>query len=132
MTDTLYIGQQQEFVSDRRKGFDSLHELPKDSRPMLLLSAVYSGEEKKVYLKFYDPQDKIIYQWRDRTDHKPYCYTKMDFADRAQQIAQKETKFTLKQVKKQDIILDKEIEVLKVIAPDPLSIGGTDTAFVKK
>ena len=124
--------QQQEFVSDRRKGFDSLPELPKDSRPMLLLSAVYSGEEKKVYLKFYDPQDKIIYQWRDRTDHKPYCYTKMDFADQARQIAQKETKFILKQVKKQDIILDKEIEVLKVIAPDPLSIGGTDYSFREK
>ena len=124
--------QQQEFVSDRRKGFDSLPELPKDSRPMLLLSAVYSGEEKKIYLKFYDPQDKIIYQWRDRTDHKPYCYTKMDFADQARQIAQKETKFTLKQVKKQDIILDNEIEVLKVIAPDPLSIGGTDYSFREK
>jgi DNA polymerase I len=124
--------QQQEFVSDRRKGFDSLPELPKDSRPMLLLSAVYSGEEKKVYLKFYDPQDKIIYQWRDRTDHKPYCYTKMDFAKQAEQVAQKETKFILKRVKKQDIILDKEIEVLKVIAPDPLSIGGTDYSFREK
>ncbi|HEY6756184.1 MAG TPA: DNA-directed DNA polymerase I [Nitrososphaera sp.] len=124
--------QQQEFVSDRRKGLDRLPELPKDSRPMLLLSAVYSGEEKKVYLKFYDPQDKIIYQWRDRTDHKPYCYTKMDFAEQAKQVAQKEAKFTLKQVKKQDIILDKEIEVLKVIAPDPLSIGGTDYSFREK
>src|ERR687897_856774 len=99
---------------------------------MLLLSAVYSGEEKKVYLKFYDPQDKIIYQWRDRTDHKPYCYTKMEFAEKAEQVAKKETKFILKQVKKQDIILDKEIEVLKVIAPDPLSIGGTDYSFREK
>jgi len=126
------LAQRQDFVSDRRKGLDSLPELPKDSRPMLLLSAVYSGEEKKVYLKFYDPQDKIIYQWRDRTDHKPYCYTKMDFAEQAKQVAQKEAKFILKQVKKQDIILDKEIEVLKVIAPDPLSIGGTDYSFREK
>jgi DNA polymerase I len=126
------VQQQEEFVSDRRKGFDSLPELPKDSRPKLLLSAVYSGEEKKVYLKFYDPQDKIIYQWRDRTDHKPYCYTKMEFAEQAKQVAQKETKFILKQIKKQDIILDKEIEVLKVIAPDPLSIGGTDYSFREK
>jgi DNA polymerase I len=126
------VQQQEEFVSNRRKGFDSLPELPKDSGPMLLLSAVYSGEEKKVYLKFYDPQDKIIYQWRDRTDHKPYCYTKMDFAEQAEQVAQKETKFILKRVKKRDIILDKEIEVLKVIAPDPLSIGGTDYSFREK
>jgi DNA polymerase I len=126
------VQQQEEFASDRRKGFNSLPELPKDSRPKLLLSAIYSGEEKKVYLKFYDPQDKIIYQWRDRTDHKPYCYTKMEFAEQAKQVAQKETKFILKQIKKQDIILDKEIEVLKVIAPDPLSIGGTDYSFREK
>jgi DNA polymerase I len=126
------LAQQQEFVPDRRKRFDDLPELPKESRPMLLLSAVYSGEEKKVYLKFYDPQDKIIYHWRDRTDHKPYCYTKMDFAEQAKQVAQKETKFTLERIKKRDIILDKEIEALKVIAPDPLSIGGTDYSFREK
>jgi len=99
---------------------------------MLLLSAVYSGEEKKVYLKFYDPKDNVIYHWRDRTDHKPYCYTKMEFADQAEQIAQKETKYTLEYVKKRDIILDKQIDVLKVLAPDPLSIGGTDNSFREK
>jgi DNA polymerase, archaea type len=126
------LAQQEEFVPDRRKRLDDLPELPKESRPMLLLSAVYSGEEKKVYLKFYDPQDKIIYHWRDRTDHKPYCYTKMDFAEQAKQVAQKETKFTLERIKKRDIILDKEIEILKVIAPDPLSIGGTDYSFREK
>jgi len=65
---------------------------------MLLLSAVYSGEEKKVYLKFYDPQDNIIYLWRDRTDHRPYCYTKMEFAEQAERIAQKESKYTLVQI----------------------------------
>ncbi len=126
------MAQQQESVSDRRKGLDSLPEIPQDGRPVLLLSAIYSGEEKRVYLKFYDPQDNVIYQWRDRNDHKPYCYTKMEFAEQTRQIVQKETKFALKQVKKQDIILDKEIEVLKVIAPDPLSIGGTDQSFREK
>jgi DNA polymerase I len=126
------LAQQQEFTSDRRKRLDGLPELPEDGRPMLLLSAVYSGEEKKVYLKFYDPRDRIIYHWRDRTDHKPYCYTKMEFAGQAKQVAQKEIKFALEQVKKRDIILDEDIEVLKVIAPDPLSIGGTDYSFREK
>ncbi len=68
--------QQQDFVPDRRKRLDDLPEMA-EGRPMLLLSAVYSGEEKKVYLKFYDPKDNVIYLWRDRTDHRPYCYTKM-------------------------------------------------------
>ncbi|HEY3094855.1 MAG TPA: DNA-directed DNA polymerase I [Nitrososphaera sp.] len=125
------MGQQQEFQADRRKRLDDLPELP-EGRPMLLLSAVYSGEEKKVYLKFYDPKDNVIYLWRDRTDHRPYCYTKMEFADQAEQVAQKETKYTLERVKKRDIISDKEIDVLKVLAPDPLSIGGTDSSFREK
>jgi DNA polymerase elongation subunit (family B) len=125
------LTQQQDFALDRRKRLDDLPELP-EGRPALLLSAVYSGEEKKVYLKFYDPKDNIIYHWRDRTDHKPYCYTKMEFADLAEQVAQKETKYTLERVKKRDIISDKEIDVLKVIAPDPLSIGGTENSFREK
>jgi DNA polymerase I len=123
--------QQQDFVPDRRKRLDDLPEMP-EGRPMLLLSAVYSGEEKKVYLKFYDPKDSIIYLWRDRTDHRPYCYTKMEFAEQAEQIAQKESKYTLQRTKKRDIIIDREIDVLKVLAPDPLSIGGTDSSFREK
>lgn len=126
------MAQQQGYVPDRRKKLDDLPELPNEGRPVLLISAVYSGEEKKVYLKFYDPQDKIIYHWRDRTDHKPYCYTKVEFAKQAEQVAQKEDKFTLERIKKRDIILDKEIEAIKVIAPDPLSIGGTDSSFREK
>ncbi|HEV8405387.1 MAG TPA: DNA polymerase domain-containing protein [Nitrososphaera sp.] len=122
---------QQEFQPDKRKRLDDLPELP-EGRPMLLLSAVYSGEEKKVYLKFYDTNDNVIYHWRDRTNHRPYCYTKMEFAEQAELVAQKETKYTLERVRKRDIISDKEIDVLKVLAPDPLSIGGTDSSFREK
>src|SRR5437867_6579937 len=130
-TNSTTLTYLQEFQPDKRKRLDDLPELP-EARPMLLLSAVYSGEEKKVYLKFYDPKDNVIYHWRDRTDHRPYCYTKMEFADQAEQVAQKETKYTLERVKKRDIISDKEIDVLKVLAPDPLSIGGTESSFREK
>lgn len=122
---------QQDFVPDKRRRLDDLPELP-ENRPALLLSAVYSGEEKKVYLKFYDPKDNVIYHWRDRTDHKPYCYTKMEFAGQAEEVVRKEPKFKLERMKKRDIVQDKEIEVLKVIAPDPLSIGGTQNSFREK
>ena len=130
-TNSTTLTYLQEFQPDKRKRLDDLPELP-EGRPVLLLSAVYSGEEKKVYLKFYDPKDNVIYFWRDRTDHKPYCYTKMEFEDQAELVVQKETKYTIERVKKRDIISDKEIDVLKVIAPDPLSIGGTDTSFREK
>lgn len=118
-------------ASERRRRLDDLPELP-EGRPVLLLSAIYSGDERKVYLKFYDPHDQVIYHWRDRTDHRPYCYTKMDFAEQVEQIVKSEPKYTLEHTRKRDTILDKEIEVIKILAPDPLSIGGTDNSIREK
>ena len=62
---------------------------------------------------------------QDKTDHKPYCYTKMEYQKRAEEIAAIEKKFELKMVTvKMDLMSDKEIQTIKIIAPDPLSIGG--------
>lgn len=122
------MAQQEVFGQERRKRYDDLPELPED-RPALLLSAIYSGDEKKAYLKFYDPRDNVIYHWRDRTGHLPYCYSKAQYADTIDQIAAKETKYKVERTKKKDVIADKEIDVLKITAPDPLSIGGTDNSL---
>jgi DNA polymerase elongation subunit (family B) len=119
---------QETFVQEKRRRFDDLPELPED-RPALLLSAVYSGEEKKVYLKFYDPRDNVVYHWRDRTGHLPYAYSKVQYADEVGQIAAKETKYKVERTRKKDVIADQEIEILKITAPDPLSIGGTDNSL---
>lgn len=116
---------------ERRKRYDDLPELP-EGRPALLLSAIYSGEERKVYLKFYDPADNVIYHWRDRTDHKPYCYTKLQYAELVNQIVAKEPKYAVEHVRKKDVIADEVIDVLKITAPDPLSIGGTDNSIREK
>ena len=61
-------------------------ELPENTRVMLI-SAIYSGENQKVQLKFYDPNIHVIYFWQDKTDHKPYCYTKLEYQKRAEEIA---------------------------------------------
>ena len=98
-------------------------ELPENIRVMLI-SAIYSGENQKVQLKFYDPNFHVIYFWQDKTDHKPYCYTKLEYRKRAEEIAAIEKKFELKIIPKIDLMSDKEIQAIKIIAPDPLSIGG--------
>jgi DNA polymerase, archaea type len=98
-------------------------ELPENTRVMLI-SAIYSGENQKVQLKFYDPNLHLIYFWQDKTDHKPYCYTKLENKERVEEIAAIEKKFELKTVPKMDLLSDKEIQIIKIIAPDPLSIGG--------
>ena len=108
-----------------------LQELPENT-PSLLLSAIYLGDEQKVYLKFYDSNSSRIYFWRDRTNHKPYCYTKMQYRNAAEKIAEIEKKYSLELTKKSDLISDKEIDILKITAPDPLSIGGTENSIREK
>jgi DNA polymerase, archaea type len=119
-------------ISESRKVFtSSAKELP-ENRPAILLTAVYSGDEQKVYLKFYDEENQTIFYWRDRTNHQPYCYTKMDYQDDARKVVQRDRKYSLEKETKMDFISDKEIQVLKVLAPDPLSIGGTQNSFREK
>jgi DNA polymerase, archaea type len=122
----------EKYMAESRKLFtSSAKELP-ENKPAMLLSAVYSGDEQKVYLKLYDEENKNIFFWRDRTDHQPYCYTKMEFQDTARKVVQRERKYSIEKASKMDFISDKEIQVLKVIAPDPLSIGGTQNSFREK
>ena len=65
--------------------------------------------------------------------HQPYCYVKEIYADQVKTIIDKESdRFKVEKIKKQDDIVDKEIDVFKIIAPDPLSIGGTDSSFREK
>lgn len=125
------MAHQEEHFTVREKKFGDSSELPENT-PALLLSAIYSGEEQKVYLKFYNPKDESIYIWRDRTNHKPYCYTKLQYAARAQEVAKVERKYTIENVKRRDLISDKLIDILKISAPDPLSIGGTENSIREK
>ncbi|MDQ4056223.1 MAG: DNA-directed DNA polymerase I, partial [Thermoproteota archaeon] len=123
--------QQDYFQSDKRKRYGDLQELPENT-PSLLLSAIYLGDEQKVYLKFYDSISNKVYFWRDRTNHKPYCYTKIQYKNTAEKIVQNEKKYSLESTKKIDLISDKEVDILKIIAPDPLSIGGTENSIREK
>jgi DNA polymerase, archaea type len=125
------LTQQEYFQSDKRKKIGDLQELP-ENIPSLLLSAIYLGDEQKAYLKFYDSNSNRIYFWRDRTNHKPYCYTKMQYRNAAEKIAAIEKKYSLELTKKSDLISDKEIDIVKITAPDPLSIGGTENSIREK
>ncbi len=117
-----------------------LKKLP-ENIPSLLLSSVYIGEKRSVFLKFYNPEDSQIYFWGEYfiengvkyNKHQPYCFVKEMYADQVKSIVNKEShRFRIEKVKKQDGIEDREIDVFKIIAPDPLSIGGTDSSFREK
>ncbi|MEM1525217.1 MAG: DNA-directed DNA polymerase I, partial [Nitrososphaerales archaeon] len=95
-----------------------------DLPPSLLISATYDGDSKVAVLKFYNPTSKTIHLWYDNTGHKPYCYSKLpkealeDFKNRADIIG-------LEIEEKIDLLNDTKIKVTKIIATDPLAIGGS-------
>ena len=49
-----------------------------------------------------------------------------------EKIVQKQKKYSTELKKKNDLISDLETTVLKITAPDPLSIGGTDESIREK
>ena len=122
---------QKYFIKDENKTSNDISDLP-ENKNVILLSAIYSGEDQKVLLKFYDPELDVIYFWKDRTNHKPYCYTKIEYKDRVEEIIKKEPKYNIQHKRKKELISDKEIDIIKIIAPDPLSIGGTDNSIREK
>ena len=114
---------QSPLLQNEKQDLTYWRDLPVNTRVMLI-SAIYSGENQKIQLKFYDPNSHTIYFWQDKTGHKPYCYTKLENKKRAEEIAAIEKKFELQTIRKLDLLSDKEIQTIKIIAPDPLSIGG--------
>ena len=92
-----------------------------------LLSAGYDGDEKKAYVRLYEPESQEIYLWYDNTGHLPYLISKTPEKELRQN-----TKITthngfkhFEEVEKYDALLDGNMIVTKVVAEDPLSIGGS-------
>jgi DNA polymerase, archaea type len=91
-----------------------------------LLSASYDGDEQKAYLRLYEPVSQQIYLWYDNTNHLPYCISREnpDELEKNTRLVKHEGYFFMEQVSKYDPLKDSEIKVTKVVAHDPLSIGG--------
>lgn len=90
-----------------------------------LLGSSYDGYKGKAYLKLLDPKKQEIILFYDESNHKPYCYSKAsleEIKNRNDLIQAGAINFI--QQRKYDPLIDEYIEVTKIIASDPLSIGG--------
>ncbi|MHA1927952.1 MAG: DNA polymerase domain-containing protein, partial [Candidatus Thorarchaeota archaeon] len=105
-------------------------EAPKNLDASLLLSVDYvGGSKKKAILRLYNPSTKKLYFWYDNTGHQPYCYSNLP-----PQVVQEKVKSNRgyvgsQVVELQDLLRDEKRVMTKVIAADPLSIGGTGGAI---
>jgi DNA polymerase I len=106
---------------------------PASIPPSYLVSIGYDGDLKKCFLRLYEPKSHKIYFWFDDSGHKPYCYSKQSVGElqRVEAVARnpgfdhfdEETKF--------DALRSEQVKVTKIVAKDPLTIGGKPTGSMR-
>ncbi|MGY5876245.1 MAG: 3'-5' exonuclease, partial [Candidatus Thorarchaeota archaeon] len=99
---------------------------PKNLPPSILLSVDYDGAQNKAVARLYDPETKEIHVWFDNTNHKPYCYTDLpaQTVESMPGIRNNRGFLRAESVELVDLLRDRPVTMTKVIATDPLSIGG--------
>jgi len=89
----------------------------------MLISATYDGDLRVAVLKFYEPKTGQMRLWQDNTGHKPYCYTKLERQE-LEVVGRRNDVLRIEEVEKADLLSDRMIKVRKIVATDPLAIGG--------
>ncbi len=95
-----------------------------------MIGCSYDGKAGKAYLKLLNAESqevKIVY---DESGHKPYCYVK-ETLEKVKEMRLPGV-VDLVRERKYDLLRDREIEVTKIIASDPLAIGGSSNSIREK
>ncbi len=99
---------------------------PDNLPPSYFVSAAYDGRQKKAVIKLYEPTEGKIYFWYDNTGHKPYCLTNLSQyeLEKMDRVVKHEGFDHLETVGLFDALADRKVTVTKIVANDPLAIGG--------
>ncbi|MEM1783176.1 MAG: DNA-directed DNA polymerase I [Candidatus Bathyarchaeia archaeon] len=99
---------------------------PSNLPPSYIVSVGYSGSKGVAYVKLYEPVSQRIYLWYDNTGHKPYLLTNVppETLEKIDRVVYHPGFDHIEVVEKYDALLDQTIKVTKVVAKDPLAIGG--------
>ncbi len=103
----------------------------------LLLDVDYDGGQNKAFCKFYDLDTDEIKIWIDTTDHEPYCLSKNSITD-LKKMTYHDNKLSkilklieydgftrFEEIKRFNLISDKEIPMTKIYGKTPTNIGGS-------
>jgi DNA polymerase I len=118
------IAADEQKKAKKRRAFPPI--APENLPPSYFVSASYDGHSKKAVIKLYEPQAGKIYFWYDNTGHKPYCLTNLSQyeLEKIDRVVNHEGFVKFEAEKKFDPLLDKNVTVTKIVADDPLAIGG--------
>jgi len=97
---------------------------------LFLLGCSYDGRAGKAYLKLLNPETQEVKLVYDESGHKPYCYVKEPI-EKVRELKLPGV-VELTREKKYDLLRDQEVEVTKIVASDPLAIGGSSSSIREK
>ncbi len=99
-----------------------------------LVDVSYDGEKGCARIKLYEPKEHKIYIWHDRTSHKPYCLTDLrpEEVMRLRGVVEHPGFDHVEVVEKLDLLKDRRVKITKVVAKDPLSIGGRPKGVIRE
>ncbi len=106
---------------------------PQELPPSYLVSATYDGSKGAACVKLYEPESERIYVWHDNTGHRPYCLTNLtsDKLEKIDRLVSHPGFDHLEPVEKYDPLLDRKVTLTKVVAKDPLAIGGRPAGCIR-
>jgi len=122
-------------TTDERKDFAALvsTEAPENLPASYLVSATYDGKKRTACLKLYEPLSQRIYLWYDNTGHKPYCLTNLSpmELEKIERLTKHPGFEGFEIVEKYNPLEDRKIMVTKIIAKDPLAVGGRPSGCIR-
>jgi DNA polymerase I len=106
---------------------------PENLPPSYFVSATYDGRSRKALIKLYEPTSGKIYFWYDNTGHKPYCLTNLSpyEMEKIDRLMKHEGFDHFELEEKFDALLDRNVKVTKIVATDPLAIGGRPQGTIR-
>ncbi|MBD3192274.1 MAG: DNA-directed DNA polymerase I [Candidatus Heimdallarchaeota archaeon] len=99
---------------------------PDNSPPCCLLHSLYDGSTGRAFLMLLNEHDNRLYGWYDQTNHQPYCLSDLSVEElqRISPVKNYKNIVDYQIVKKQNLLIDKEISMTKILVTDPLAVGG--------
>jgi len=106
---------------------------PENLPPSYFVSATYDGKAGKALVKLYEPASGKIYFWYDNTGHKPYCLTNLSpyELEKIDRLTKHPGFDHFELAEKFDPLLNRNIQVTRIVARDPLAIGGRPKGCIR-
>ena len=122
-----------EAVRQERKPHRRDFEAPLNLPPSYFVSAIYDGDKAKALIKLYEPKSQRIYFWHDTSGHKPYLFTNLSpiELEKIDQVIKHPGFDHFEIVEKYDPLLWRNRTITKVVAKDPLAVGGRPSGCLR-